>query len=125
MGWFGNDLEAVIDLGTPQEVTSVEIRCLQITGAGIYLPREVQVAVSEDGKTFAEMGARRPKLADTVEGPEIENLTVESPEARGRWIRVRAVNIGEVPSGRPGAGTRAWLFADEIVVATGDDEARR
>ena len=36
------------------DVSSVGIRCLQFTQGGIYLPVQVQVAVSDDGKTFVE-----------------------------------------------------------------------
>ena len=33
-----------------------------------------------------------------------------------RYIHIRAVNFGLIPSGKPGAGNPAWLFVDEIEV---------
>ncbi|MFH0992637.1 MAG: hypothetical protein V1799_21785 [bacterium] len=33
-----------------------------------------------------------------------------------RHFRIRAKNIGVCPEGHPGAGGKAWLFLDEIVV---------
>jgi len=33
-----------------------------------------------------------------------------------RYVRVHAVNRRTCPPGHPGAGGKAWLFADEIVV---------
>jgi hypothetical protein len=116
MGWFGDDAEAVIDLGTPTDVTSVGIRCLQFAEAGIYVPKELRVAVSNDGKTFVEVGKARPGLAQDAPGPEISTPMAERLGARGRWVQVRAVNIGEIPPRQPAAGTKAWLFVDEVLV---------
>ena len=33
-----------------------------------------------------------------------------------RYVRVQAKNIGVCPAGHPGAGEKAWVMADEIVV---------
>jgi hypothetical protein len=36
--------------------------------------------------------------------------------SKTRFIKVVAKNYGLIPSGEPGAGNKAWLFADEIEV---------
>ncbi len=122
-GWFGNDLVATIDMGSPVKLESVAVRCLQFARAGICLPREVQLAVSDDGEAFVPAGTAKPRLAPGAEGPHIEQLAIGNLAVRARWIRVRAVNMGTVPSGVPAAGTKAWLFTDEVVVATGAEDA--
>ena len=33
-----------------------------------------------------------------------------------RYVKVLAKNYGIIPAGKPGAGTPAWVFADEIEV---------
>jgi hexosaminidase len=33
-----------------------------------------------------------------------------------RYVRVTAKNAGIIPDGQPGAGNKAWLFVEEIVV---------
>jgi hexosaminidase len=33
-----------------------------------------------------------------------------------RYVRVTATNAGVIPDGLPGAGNKAWLFVEEIVV---------
>jgi hypothetical protein len=33
-----------------------------------------------------------------------------------RYVRVRAKNVGVCPAWHPGAGGKAWIFVDEIIV---------
>ena len=116
MGFFGTDLEAVIDLGSAVDVTALGVRCLQVVDSGIYLPKEVQFAVSDDGQRFTEVGKAGPSFTPDALGPEIALLMAENLKARGRWVRVRAVNLGVIPPHHRAAGKKAWLFADELMV---------
>jgi len=116
MGFLGRDFEAVIDLGASVEVTALGVRCLQVTASGVYLPKEVRFAVSEDGKTYAEVAKAAPRLAPSEPGPAVETLAAEGLAARGRWVRVRATNFGVLPPDHPAAGVKAWLFVDELKV---------
>ncbi len=116
LGFSGSNLEAVIDLGAVQDAKTLGVRCLQFTEGGIYLPREVVFAVSEDGRQYADVATVKPALPLTEPGPAIATLTAQALAARGRWVRVRAVNLGVIPPGQRAAGAQAWLFADEIMV---------
>lgn len=116
MGYSGNDLEAVIDMGTPIEITSLGVRCLQSVPGGIYLPKEARFAVSDDGRKFTEVAVARPALSPNEPGPKISTLKAEPLSIRGRFVRVQAVNIGLIPPGKPNAGAKAWLFVDELLV---------
>lgn len=116
MGFSGADLDATVDLGSAQDVTRIGVRCLQFVAGGIYLPREITAAVSEDGSRYADVATVRPSLPSAEPGPAVETLTATPLKVRGRYVRVRAANSGSIPAGRPGAGKPAWLFVDEIVV---------
>ena len=35
---------------------------------------------------------------------------------RARYVRVRAYNLGKIPSWHPGAGDDAFIFVDEIFI---------
>jgi hexosaminidase len=84
--------------------------------AGIYLPTEVRFRVSEDGRQFTAAATASPTLAAGAPGPEVSILRADGVVARGRWVRVVAVNVGTVPPACVAAGTKAWLFADEVIV---------
>jgi len=116
LGWYGNDLEATIDLGQPTDVKAAGIRCLLCVPSGIYLPRKVLVSASDDGKTFKDVAAIQPTLPQNVPGPHVAVLRADGLTVRARYVRVRAVSIGTIPAGQPGGRTRAWLFADEVLV---------
>ena len=43
-------------------------------------------------------------------------LIADKLDTQGRYIRVHAENVGEIPDWHRATGRRAWLFADEILV---------
>ena len=43
-------------------------------------------------------------------------INVPVPAQNSRFVKVIAKNYGLIPDGQPGAGTRAWVFADEIQI---------
>lgn len=64
---FINDFGAVLDLGQSQSVQSVRVGFLKYTARNICLPKEVEIAVSEDGTTFTPVlttKQTRPKGAN-------------------------------------------------------------
>jgi hexosaminidase len=115
-GFEGTDVDAVIDLGRPRDVHKIAARFLQDINAWIFLPATVEFAVSGNGKDFvkvAEIGNDiSPRQADIV----IKEFGASFAPRQARYVRVRAKTIGAVPDWHFGAGGKAWLFTDEIVV---------
>lgn len=112
LGFAGKDLEAVIDLGKIDSINEVSLYTLDQKGSWIYLPKEVQVYFSTDGKNFVLQ--QEKKLNPTVDFG-IRKIDL-SAKGITRWIKVIAKNAGIIPQGSAGAGNAAWLFADEIQV---------
>jgi len=113
LGWVGDDLEADIDLGKIQKLDTVRLHTLDQNGSWVYLPREVEVLVSDNGRDF------RPAGTSAVFNRELMTMgwiSVKLQDAAARYIRVIAKNYGLIPQGRPGAGNKAWLIVDEIQV---------
>jgi len=113
LGWVGDHLEAVIDLGRTQSFTTVKVHTLDQQGSWIYLPSSVRVLVSNDGKAFRTVSRSTTFEKDTL---TMGFLTATFPVVKARYIKVVATNYGLIPDGKPGAGNKAWLFADEIQV---------
>ena len=115
-GFEGVDLDAVIDLGAPRSVRRIAVRCLQNINSWIFLPAEVEFAVSSDGATFETVAKVQndvsPRLAETV----IKAFEAAFAARQARYVRVRAKSAGAVPDWHYGAGGKSWIFADEIVV---------
>ena len=119
MGWSGEDLEAVLQLGQPTEVGRVGVSCLRAQGPWIFLPRRVEVATSSDGTHWVTFGqAEVPLVNDPVR--IAERIYVDPSDGHDpgpvRFLMVTAKNRGTLPDWHPGALEDAWLFVDEIVV---------
>ena len=116
LGFEGTDLEAVIDLGALQQVRSVTVCSFNQPGSWIYHPKEIEVLFSKDGNSY-EKGDKMFKEAP----PKEDRFTTlrfagENEQVETRFVKVFAKNFGTIPEGQPGAGSRAWLFVDEIQV---------
>jgi hexosaminidase len=111
--WSGKDMEAVIDLGTAQEISKVSCHMVESRGSWIYRPTSVEVATSNDGKTFTNAGTSSEFV---FERRPMGNVTVTFPAQKARYVRVMIKNPGVIAANLPGAGNPAWIFVDEIEV---------
>ena len=83
----------------------------------IWLPVKVKFLVSADGKEFRELGVMDTKMDEHEQGTSALYYQFGAKTA-ARYVRVVGVNRGTCPPWHPGAGHKAWLFADEIEVET-------
>ena len=116
-GWWGPDVDVVLDLGVARPVDSVSVRFLQNVRSWIVLPARVEFASSADGKDWRSLGSATHAVPVTKEGVVIHPFAVALRGASSpRYLRVRVQSAGPLPAGHPGAGRPSWLFADEVVV---------
>jgi hexosaminidase len=115
-GFEGDDLIAVIDLGTERKIGRVAAGFLQNSGSWIFLPSSVEIAVSNDGKEFVVIATSSNEISPLDLEPRLKEFSAEPAGKKARFVRVHARNIGVCPEGHPGAGNKAWLFTDEIIV---------
>jgi len=114
-GYEGVDVDAVIDLGDIQPIRKLETGFLQDAGAWIFMPVEVQYYVSTNGVDFNLEGTVANKISPRKNDVEIQNFVLEL-NARARYVKVVAKNMGTCPDWHVGEGRPAWIFMDEIVV---------
>ena len=112
LGFEGTDLEALIDLGNPTTVQHVILNIFQQPESWIYPPSKVTVWISEKGTDYIQ--------TDTTELLSNKNHQAYrgslSNAKKVRFVKIMARNYGVIPYNQPGAGNKAWLFADEIEV---------
>jgi len=117
LGYYGQDFEAVVDLGKSMPIRTVGAVFLQSVAVGIFLPPRVEFALSDDGKDFRAVGQAAPDLPEREAGPVCWALVKGELNATGRYVRVCAANVGKIPAWHAKApGAPAWLFVDEILV---------
>ncbi len=130
-GWWGRNMEVIVDLGMVDTVRSVEIRYLENNQAWIVGPSKMTVTLfanAGDGNDYnlsEELKLNAPKSVQlSTTNPKvglslpvgIGTLSVDSPKPMvARYIRVLVENPGPLPKWR-GVNGNGWLFVDEIKV---------
>jgi predicted alpha-1,2-mannosidase len=115
-GYRGTDLQAVVDLGSVQEIRKLAMGFLQDVGSWILMPRRVRFEVSEDGVRYTSVGTATSGVSERETGTVTRDLGVDLSPLRGRYVRVTVERYGRLPDWHPGHGEEAWFFADEIVI---------
>ena len=115
-GYEQNDLDVVVDLGETKTVGNVAIGCLQDNNSWIFFPTSLEVSLSEDGRDFTPPVIVRNEISPREEGAMRKEFDAHIEAVKARYVRIIARNIGTCPGWHKGAGGKAWLFADEIVI---------
>lgn len=115
-GFWGADAEMILDLGELKEINSISTNYFQYNNSWIFLPEEVQYAVSSDGEHYVNFDSNFPKKLPKERGKFIENFTTQFNMIKVRFIKILAKNIKNVPDWHEAAGSKAWVFMDEIIV---------
>jgi len=116
LGFEGDHLEAVIDLGSELPIRRLGANFLQVVPMGVFLPTSVEFAASHDGHTFRPLGTVRNEVPADRKEDLTKTLAIEPKDVTARYVKVRAVNVGTIPAWHSAKGRKAWLFVDEIVV---------
>jgi hypothetical protein len=115
-GYEGVDLDATIDLGQIQTIKKLSTGFLQDEGSWIFMPSSVKYAVSENGVDFKIIGSINNNFPKEESVVTTKDFSVNLTEVKARYIRVIAKNAGPCPTWHLGAGSKSWIFADEITI---------
>jgi len=110
-GFSGINMEAVIDLGTMQDINLIGTNILKYHWQRMWEPVELSFSVSEDGVNYKQVYSQKDF---PING--INTVKTELKDTKARFIKVIAINKGIIPEGEYGAGGKALLLADEIFV---------
>ena len=116
LGFEGEEMEAVVDLGRATVLGSLSVRFLQEINAWIWLPYAVEFSLSADGKDFEPVGLVFPQTDVRAKGVIVEQFRYPLEPRSARYVKVRTKSFLKCPAWHKGAGGPAWIFADEIVV---------
>ena len=114
-GYYGVDLIATVDLGQSKRINRLAGSFLQEIYSWIWMPTEVEYFISEDGKNFRSVGKVKNEVPTDADGAFIQEMEVR-PRTNARYVKMVAKTIGKCPEGHVGAGQKAWIFCDELVI---------
>ena len=116
-GYFGEDMIAKFDFSdNPIEIENIACNFLQYNNSWIFMPDSIFVEVSEDGNSYEQIGNATAAVKPKERGKHIETISVSFPKQEVKFLKVKAVNFGKCPDWHEAAGSKAWLFIDEIII---------
>lgn len=118
LGFEGNDLEAIIDLGESQKISTVSTAFLQVTNHVVFFPLEVTYYYSNDNKNFNKLRTIKNKdpLKKKSKINDIQYFNLTFPEVKARFVKIIGKNMKTPPYWHHAAGQPSWIFADEILI---------
>ena len=102
---FLSDIDVTIDLEAAQQISYIGGTFMQLTGPGVFMPRKVDIYVSEDGVNFdlvQTVWNEVPTSQDELSFKEFQTIC----NVQARYVRYHAYR----------STMRGFLFLDEIVV---------
>ena len=116
-GYWNEDVIAIVDLGKSKSISSVEVGFLRDQRSWIFLPTDVEIYHSVDGKRFKKIKDWKAPKPENTDEVIIENVKANQ-NIQARYVKVVAKKLGELPKwhlGYPHDG-RSWIFVDEIQI---------
>jgi hexosaminidase len=113
LGWWGDTMDVVIDLGKLDTIHTIRMITLEDRGSWIYSPTTLNTQFSVDGKTFTSAVCDED-ARNALGGGKIE-IERYCPTV-ARYVHIRISGMKQIPQGNPGAGYPAWLFVSEIII---------
>lgn len=105
-GFLNSDAELVIDLEKQEKLHCISADFMQLIGPYVWLPKEITISASSDGREFVDL-----KFISTELPVTDEKLTIQTYAWKGECV-ARYIRINAKSNGIDGG----WLFVDEIVV---------
>ena len=116
LGFQGGDVTAVIDLGKQTSVQRVTVNANVTLDGWIMGCKGLEAAVSDDGKTYRPVGSKTFPDETDLHKHSIETYETSFDPVEARYVKVTIKPFPSLPKGHYGAGTKPYLFIDEITV---------
>lgn len=116
IAFYQNDMDAVIDLQQPTEISSASFTACVEKGDWVFDARGFSVEVSDDGERFARVAsADYPAMKENDRNGLYEHKLTFAP-VKTRYVRVVVLSEKSIPAWHGGKGRPGFLFVDEITI---------
>lgn len=116
LGFYDNDLEAVIDLGNDTSINDVCIDFYFFPLSWIFLPKDVSIQLSSDGQNWREVWSESITNPELLATPAIHSCQASNLAQHARYVKVVAHRLPSIPDWHRAVGNPCWMFTDEIIV---------
>jgi len=116
LGYEAEDMDVIVDLQKSYPIKKVSIDFLQDNNSWVFMPQQVEINSSGDGKEFLNIAVIKNTEPEEKAGAFIKTFTTGPIFAKVRYIKIKALNMKVCPKWHKGYPGKAWIFADEVVV---------
>ena len=104
--------------GKIKKINEIKVSFLEDQRSWIFVPKNVEFFVSEDGNTFKSIQYLDYGKVEPAEESRIETLVIPLKNIRAHYIKIIAKKLGKLPTWHLGHehDGRSWLFVDEISI---------
>ncbi|MBC7486004.1 MAG: chitobiase/beta-hexosaminidase C-terminal domain-containing protein [Cytophagaceae bacterium] len=110
VGFEGQNMELIIDLGNNTQLSSLSFNTLNDTRSWVHQGDKIEMEQSGDGRVYNKMLEKDIPVAK--EGIVHTSIPLK---VTTRYVKLK-IFCKTIPAGNPGEGNKAWLFVDEIVL---------
>ena len=115
-GFFGKDIECILDLQKTIPISLIQSNFYQYNNSWIFLPEYLEIHLSFDGENWEKLEKKQSIGSPKKRGHFIETISIKCNNKNARYIKLIAKNRGPVPDWHEAAGSKSWLFIDEIII---------
>lgn len=116
LGFYGEHLDAVVDLGSVQRISHVRADFYLYPLSWIFIPERVEFYASVDSVNWSRVGECSYKNGEDLTKFLIYKAITPELNVQARYVRVYAQSILTNPAWHRGYGNKSWIFVDEILV---------
>jgi hypothetical protein len=116
MGFDGGDLVVTIELAEKMKVNKVITSLIFDPGSWIFLPAEILVYLSKNGKKYKLAGMKALDQATPESTSGLEFISTAFKTKKSKFIQMQIKSMSSIPDWHQGKGTPPWLFIDEIII---------
>lgn len=117
IGFCGNDLVAIIDLGTAQTLTEARLNTCVEKGYWLFDARDILIEGSTDGTSYTPLGhLALPEMKATDPNQINRHAIALNTPSPVRYVKVTVQSEHHIPAWHPGKGNPGFVFVDEICV---------
>ncbi len=113
-GYYGPDLDVVIDLGETKRISKVGAGFLQDENSWIFMPTKVIFEGSMDGVVYHKLGVVENDISLRETGGILKDFELSGLNESIKFLKVKGISLGICPDWHKGAGNPCWIFSDEI-----------
>jgi beta-galactosidase len=118
VGFRDTNVEFTLKQMRGAPIDKLIVSCMQFQRAWIFLPHQIEVLSSNDGDHFISQGFCSPTIDPLIRNNEeilVEyQLEFQTP-IHAPYIKLKIKAVDVCPKWHEGAGSKAWLFIDEVV----------